>query len=416
MPEIAVSVKNLNKSFMIGHHSPKSGKYISLRDELTQGARNITRKTRDLLAGREIVQGDLIEQFFALKDISFDIKSGDRVGIIGKNGAGKSTLLKILSRITEPTRGSIRMRGRVASLLEVGTGFHPELTGRENIFLNGAILGMSRKEIVKKFDAIVDFSEVENFLDTPVKRYSSGMYVRLAFAVAAHLEPEILIVDEVLSVGDVDFQKKCLARMGDLGNEGRTLIFVSHNMSALQNLCDTGILLEKGSLKSIGPTAELIQEYLQNMQTNLSGSDNVKVGNSLTIEYFNADTNACVVGEDLTLNLKFLASDNERIFDLVILFYNQFGQRVGILDIRDVNGSYSINKNENLNLNINISSLCLVEGEYKIGLFIKTKSFDGDLLDLLSLTIMDKKRLLPPYDVRHRGFVEMNATFTSHAS
>jgi lipopolysaccharide transport system ATP-binding protein len=202
------------------------------------------------------------EEFFALKDVSFEIKQGDRVGIIGRNGAGKSTLLKILSRITEPTSGRIEITGRVASLLEVGTGFHPELTGRENIFLNGAILGMGKAEIKRKFDEIVNFAEVERFLDTPVKRYSSGMYVRLAFAVAAHLEPEILIVDEVLAVGDAQFQKKCLGKMEEVGREGRTVLFVSHNMGAVRSLCTEGVYLENGIIKKSGPISLVINDYV----------------------------------------------------------------------------------------------------------------------------------------------------------
>jgi lipopolysaccharide transport system ATP-binding protein len=201
------------------------------------------------------------EEFWALKDVSFEIKQGDRVGIIGRNGAGKSTLLKILSRITEPTCGRTSIKGRVASLLEVGTGFHPELTGRENIYLNGAILGMSKEEIKRKFDEIVAFAEVEKFLDTPVKRYSSGMYVRLAFAVAAHLEPEILIVDEVLAVGDTQFQKKCLGKMGKVAQEGRTVLFVSHNMPAIRTLCSTGIVLDKGKVIYSGSTSQCIAAY-----------------------------------------------------------------------------------------------------------------------------------------------------------
>ena len=212
-------------------------------------------------AGRSI-EGDEIEEFWALKDVSFEVKRGEVLGIIGRNGAGKSTLLKILSRITEPTAGRVRIRGRVASLLEVGTGFHPELTGRENIFLNGAILGMTRAEIQRKFDEIVAFAEVEKFLDTPVKRYSSGMYVRLAFAVAAHLEPEILVVDEVLAVGDAEFQKKCLGKMGEVAEGGRTVLFVSHNMPAVSALCSRAVLLVGGKLHSHGDVAKVIASYL----------------------------------------------------------------------------------------------------------------------------------------------------------
>jgi lipopolysaccharide transport system ATP-binding protein len=263
MSDTAIKVENLGKSYLVGHNNTQTERYTALRDVITHNAKNLARKTRDMIAGRQIVQGDEVEEFWALKDVNFEIKQGDRVGIIGRNGAGKSTLLKVLSRITEPTTGRVRINGRVASLLEVGTGFHPELTGRENIFLNGAILGMSRQEIQRKFDEIVEFAEVEKFLDTPVKRYSSGMYVRLAFAVAAHLEPEILIVDEVLAVGDAQFQKKCLGKMQNIGNEGRTVLFVSHNMDAIERLCDKIIVLENGNLQTISKnTKEIISNFL----------------------------------------------------------------------------------------------------------------------------------------------------------
>ncbi|MBD2104415.1 ATP-binding cassette domain-containing protein [Leptolyngbya sp. FACHB-261] len=209
------------------------------------------------------------EEFWALKDISFEIKQGDKVGIVGRNGAGKSTLLKILSRITDPTLGRIVIRGKVASLLEVGTGFHPELTGRENIYLNGAILGMSKVEISRKFDEIVDFAEVEKFLDTPVKYYSSGMYVRLAFAVAAHLEPEILIVDEVLAVGDVAFQKKCMGKMSDVSEkQGKTILFVSHNMTAIKSLCERAICMSRGTLVDEGEASSIVAKYIQSYSSN----------------------------------------------------------------------------------------------------------------------------------------------------
>jgi len=270
MSDIAIKVENLGKSYLVGHNTAKAERYTALRDVIAHNAKNLARKTRDMIAGRPIVQGDEVEEFWALKDVNFEIKQGDRVGIIGRNGAGKSTLLKILSRITEPTTGRISINGRVASLLEVGTGFHPELSGRENIFLNGAILGMSRKEIQRKFDEIVDFAEVEKFLDTPVKRYSSGMYVRLAFAVAAHLEPEILIVDEVLAVGDIQFQKKCLGKMEDVASEGRTVLFVSHNMAAVEQLTRTGILIQNGQLKVIGSTRDVVGTYLENADAKIT--------------------------------------------------------------------------------------------------------------------------------------------------
>lgn len=257
MPPV-ITVDNLSKKYIISHQ--KQGGDSTLRDALTSGIKSFSEKLTHPFSAPK--NDPTHEEFWALKNVNFDIQQGDRVGIIGANGAGKSTLLKILSRITEPTSGQIRIRGRVSSLLEVGTGFHPELSGRENVYLNGAILGMSKAEISKKFDEIVAFSEVEKFLDTPVKRYSSGMYVRLAFAVAAHLEPEILIVDEVLAVGDVQFQKKCLGKMESVGKEGRTVLFVSHNIAAVKSLCNTGILLNKGNVTFIGEVESAVDQYL----------------------------------------------------------------------------------------------------------------------------------------------------------
>jgi len=262
MSNIAIAVENLSKSYFIGHSAAQKRLHPDMREVLARNARNFARKTRDLIAGRSLIQGDAVEEFWALRDVSFEIKCGERLGIIGRNGAGKSTLLKILSRITEPSKGRVQITGRVASLLEIGTGFHSELTGRENIFLNGAILGMSRREIQSKFDEIVDFAEVERFLDTPVKRYSSGMYMRLAFAVAAHLEPDILIVDEVLAVGDAQFQKKCLGKMQEAGVHGRTVLFVSHNMQAIRQLCSRTILFQSGQLALDAPSQEAIVCHL----------------------------------------------------------------------------------------------------------------------------------------------------------
>jgi ABC-type polysaccharide/polyol phosphate transport system ATPase subunit len=252
-----INVENLSKKYILSHQQP--GSYNNLRDVISEKFRGIGRKMLHPSSSPATSR----DEFWALKDVSFEINQGDRVGVIGRNGAGKSTLLKLLSRITEPTGGRIGIKGRVASLLEVGTGFHPDLTGRENIYLNGAILGMSRVEIRRKFDEIVAFAEVERFLDTPVKHYSSGMYVRLAFAVAAHLEPEILIVDEVLAVGDAQFQKKCLGKMGEVSErEGRTVLFVSHNMGAIAELCAKTIYLESGTIKKMDATDVVIPFYL----------------------------------------------------------------------------------------------------------------------------------------------------------
>jgi lipopolysaccharide transport system ATP-binding protein len=268
--DVVIRVEGLGKKYALHHE--QSERYTALRDVVARQAKAAGRLLNPFtLAGqlrkaqRQAAQEQASseEEFWALKDVSFEIRRGERVGIIGRNGAGKSTLLKILSRITEPTTGRVEIRGRVASLLEVGTGFHPELTGRENIFLNGAILGMTRREIRAKFDEIVDFAEVEKFLDTPVKRYSSGMYVRLAFAVAAHLEPEIMVVDEVLAVGDASFQKKCMGKMEDVANrEQRTVIFVSHNLRAIADLCPSSILLASGKVKADGKTTLCINTYL----------------------------------------------------------------------------------------------------------------------------------------------------------
>ena len=250
-----IKVENLSKRYKIGEAKQP---YSTLRESLVEAVKSPFKKFRK--DGEE-------NTFWALNDVSFEVMPGEVVGIIGRNGAGKSTLLKVLSRITEPTKGKIELYGRVASLLEVGTGFHPELTGRENIFLNGAILGMKRSEIARKFDEIVDFAEIEKFIDTPVKRYSSGMYVRLAFAVAASLEPEILIVDEVLAVGDANFQKKCLGKMGDVAKGGRTVLFVSHNMAAMQNLCKSGMFFENGTLRKASHSIQdVLGEYLTEPQ------------------------------------------------------------------------------------------------------------------------------------------------------
>ncbi|HWB63226.1 MAG TPA: ABC transporter ATP-binding protein [Chitinophagales bacterium] len=253
----AVEISNVSKMYHLGEFSSST-----IKDDLSRWWQRMRGKgdpMKQLAAGNQ--QQDKIH--WALRNVSFDVKEGEVLGIIGKNGAGKSTLLKIISRVTAPTSGSIKIHGRIASLLEVGTGFHPDLSGRENIYQNGAILGMQKAEIDRKLDEIIDFSGVERFIDTPVKRYSSGMYVRLAFAVAAHLEPEILIVDEVLAVGDVEFQKKCLGKISDISTgQGRTVIFVSHNMTAVQSLCSSAVLLKGGALQSIGKTADIINDYL----------------------------------------------------------------------------------------------------------------------------------------------------------
>lgn len=259
MSEVVIRAEDVGKAYMIGHES--ADRPNTLRDAVTRGALRFGRSLKDVAKGQPIYAGDELEQFWALKGVNFEVNKGDVLGIIGKNGAGKSTLLKVLSRITDPTEGRLTLTGRVASLLEVGTGFHPELSGRENIFLNGAILGMSRAEIKSRFDEIVEFSGVERFLDTPVKRYSSGMYVRLAFSVAAHLEPEILIIDEVLAVGDTAFQNKCLGKMQSLAGGGRTVIFVSHQLPSVARLCSRAMLITDGCIEAQGTPQDIISLY-----------------------------------------------------------------------------------------------------------------------------------------------------------
>jgi len=280
MSDTVIKVEHISKGYIIRHQAEE--RYTALRDVLANGAKSVLSSVLGVAGSRSKLA---TEEFWALNDISFEVKQGERVGIIGRNGAGKSTLLKILSRITEPTKGRVHIKGRVASLLEVGTGFHPELTGRENISLNGAILGMSREEIRRKFDEIVAFAEVEKFLDTPVKRYSSGMYVRLAFAVAAHLEPEILVVDEVLAVGDAAFQKKSLEKMENVAKQGRTVLFVSHNMAAVLNLCQRAIFLRDGCISREGTARDVVNEYLQG-DISLKGEAIVHINDRNSQEFY----------------------------------------------------------------------------------------------------------------------------------
>jgi lipopolysaccharide transport system ATP-binding protein len=310
MSDIAIRVESLGKRYRIG----KRDRYRTLRDTVTDGLSAPFRWARTLASNSPSDDTDACKDlFWALKDVSFDVHQGSVVGVIGPNGAGKSTLLKVLSRITEPTEGRVEIRGRVGSLLEVGTGFHPELTGRENVFLNGAILGMRRAEITENFDEIVAFAELDKFIDTPVKRYSSGMYMRLAFAVAAHLEPEILIVDEVLAVGDAQFQSKCLGKMGAVAKAGRTVLFVSHNLPAVSNLCNRALLLSEGCLAAQGSVSECVRSYLA-PQTYESPSGNGPIATShdgtlelLGVEYLDESGQPgarIVSGCNLTIRLR----------------------------------------------------------------------------------------------------------------
>jgi lipopolysaccharide transport system ATP-binding protein len=366
-----IKVENLGKKYSLNHKTG-SGSYLTLRDSLTS------------IFKRNPLNNSTEEEFWALKDLNLEIKHGDRVGVIGQNGAGKSTLLKILSRITEPTSGKISVKGRIASLLEVGTGFHPELTGRENIFLNGAILGMCKTEIKQKFEEIVNFAEVEKFLDTPVKRYSSGMYVRLAFSVAAHLEPEILIVDEVLAVGDIQFQKKCLGKMEDVSREGRTILFVSHNMSALRALCNKGVLLSAGQLMYKGGVENTIEKYMSVSSKNsffkdISGDQSLLKNNpfsvlsieSLSESNDNLSNPSC--GDYLKLRIKFAVGKNHKFSSLRFgISFKDLNSNRFVTEFNSYYGSKEeVSCSEGLHCaDFEISKLALAPGNYSVGIII----------------------------------------------
>ncbi len=329
--DLVIKAENIGKLYRLGARDVVNR---TLRDSIVDSVSRLNPFSRSNGNRQSNVQNDL----WALKGVDFEIRSGEVVGIIGRNGAGKSTLLKVLSRITDPTEGRMEIFGRVGSLLEVGTGFHPELSGRENIYLNGSILGMSRREIERKFDEIVAFAEIEQFIDTPVKRYSSGMYVRLAFAVAAHLEPEILVIDEVLAVGDAAFQKKCLGKMGDAAKQGRTVLFVSHNTAALLNLCDRGILLERGKLAADGGIEAIVQRYLSSLRTHVSwdlsncqerqGQGRVRFTRVRFEDEHGRPVEQGVSGQPLVIILDYQSIDERPLSDcrLSIVFADNLGQ------------------------------------------------------------------------------------------
>jgi lipopolysaccharide transport system ATP-binding protein len=326
MSNVAIRVEHLSKLYHLGRAQERHDTLRdALRDSLKHGLARVTRASSGLSPQQD-------SDLWALRDVTLDVKQGEVIGVIGRNGAGKSTLLKILSRITEPAGGRVELHGRVASLLEVGTGFHPELTGRENVYLNGAILGMRRREIERKFDEIVAFAEIERFLDTPVKRYSSGMYVRLAFAVAAHLEPEILLVDEVLAVGDVQFQKKCLGKMGEVADQGRTVLFVSHNMGAMRTLCNRAVLLEAGRVQLDGSADLVISRYQNDRAAAYYVAPPAKAGTTHIARVWFSDTLGTAresyrVGEPVVVNAQI---DNSRkdTFEVELSFWDGKGNKL----------------------------------------------------------------------------------------
>jgi len=407
-----IKIENVSKKYVIGHQ--RQERYSTLRDVMMHKIRGIGERLRHPLSPNK--EETTLEEFWALKDINLEIKQGERIGIIGRNGAGKSTLLKILSRISEPTTGRIKIKGRVASLLEVGTGFHPELTGRENIFLNGAILGMSRADIKKNFNEIVAFSEVEKFLDTPVKRYSSGMYVRLAFAVAAHLEPEILIVDEVLAVGDAQFQKKCLGKMGEVAKEGRTVIFVSHNMAAVNLLCQKTILLDQGSVAQTGMTADVTEAYMdiQNSYDPNKGNNWYKVDlntlckqqidgfNITAIDLLNSNDNTSIIrtGDSLVIHIKYNANRDFVAPAFVVSIKDNLGHELIRLSTMPISGYHISKVYKNGEISLSIDSLPFVAGAYFLDIGFVRERVEW-LLNLESVVQFN----VHPQDVYGSGFM-----------
>jgi lipopolysaccharide transport system ATP-binding protein len=367
MDKVILTADKLGKSYQLGQQLQKQATF---RDALTNA---MMAPFRRLKAGPGEETG---EKFWALRNVSFDVKQGEMVGVIGRNGAGKSTLLKVLSRITEPTEGRATLKGRVASLLEVGTGFHPELSGRENVYLNGSILGMSRAEISRKFDEIVAFSEVEKFLDTPVKYYSSGMYVRLAFAVAAHLDPEILIVDEVLAVGDVQFQKKCMGKMQQVANgQGRTVLFVSHNMSAVQRLCPRSILMRKGSVGFDGPTDDVVRQYLSYLNETAavafdknperSGTGAVRLTGARAVEADGSNARGLAAGRPAAFEFKYNNPGNVKFAHFAVTVFNHLGDAATQLDTWFYDNDPIALADEGT-LSVTIPNLPLPPGEYRM--------------------------------------------------
>ncbi len=404
MTDPIVTVEKLGKRYRLRHAGENLG-YTALREVLTAWGSAPFRWWHGAATRRATR-----EDFWALRDVNFAIAPGEVVGIIGRNGAGKSTLLKILSRITEPTEGRVTLYGRVASLLEVGTGFHPELTGRENVFLNGAILGMSRIEIHRRFDEIVAFAEVETFLDTPVKHYSSGMYMRLAFAVAAHLEPQILIVDEVLAVGDAEFQKKCLGKMREVSRGGRTVLFVSHNIAAVLALCGRAIWLQDGIVAADGAVNETTAKYLAGAQVVAPGLTRPRrISAALELRRFDLTPNPALTGATVGFSVTFAAVQAIKVRELVLLIYSSLETRLAIIDLRSSGLPVSLSPGQEWAVKGQILKLPLVEGDYRFGLWVASSDFTGDVMDLVQLTMQGGADVHEhvPYPVEHRGVLEL---------
>ncbi len=413
MPQPVISIENLSKSYQLGTISTGT----AFRDLERWWAKKRGKPDPFLRVG-EIDHGNRQgEVIWALKDINFKVQQGEALGIIGSNGAGKSTLLKILSQVTSPTSGVVKVKGRIASLLEVGTGFHNELTGRENIYLNGAINGMTRAEVKRKFDEIVDFSGVEKFIDTPVKRYSSGMYVRLAFAIAAYLDPEILIVDEVLAVGDAEFQKKCLGKMGDVAQEGRTVLFVSHNMGAMVNLCNRGILLRAGKISCDSNIRETVTQYLSNTTaagdvdlspiTDRSGNGRARFTRVVTRSDFSNVVDTFVIGDNLIFDVNIISTDYIHSGKMSVTIVSSNGIPVYNLVAEDA-GFELIDLNGEFKVRIVLENQKIYPGEYRANLWLADSDYQpmDRILNAIKFTIIEggtvvKRKLDPSAAVVH---------------
>jgi lipopolysaccharide transport system ATP-binding protein len=405
--QTAIRIDRLAKKYSI-HHA-QGARYVALRDVISESVKGAAGRIGRFFKRSDVSRAAATEDFWALSDVSFEMARGDVLGLIGRNGAGKSTLLKILSRITDPTSGRVELTGRVASLLEVGTGFHPELSGRENIFLNGAILGMRAAEIRRRFDQIAAFAEVEKFLDTPVKHYSSGMYVRLAFSVAAHLEPEILLVDEVLAVGDQEFQKKCLGKMHEISEGGRTVIFVSHNMAAVQALCTRAVYLDAGKVRGIGSPGDMIREYAADarQRSEAATAQPRQVIGALRVLACRFEPNPVVSGDAVTFVVEMASSESVRVSELSLILYNEQGYRVALLDFRASGLPATLAAGRRWSVRGRVKSVPLVEGDYSVSLYVKAGDAAADVNDLGTLAVAPQPgATYVPYEAIHRGVLE----------
>lgn len=388
-----LEIRNLGKRYQI---RSQNGGYLNFRERLF-----------DILGNRRPSE----EDFWALRDVSFQVQRGESIGIVGMNGAGKSTLLKILSKITPPTTGRIFSRGRIASLLEVGTGFHPELSGRENVFFNGSLLGMRRREIESKFDEIVDFSGVERFLDTALKHYSSGMQLRLAFAVAAFLDPEILIIDEVLAVGDAEFQRKCLGKMGDVSKSGRTILFVSHNIGMVKQLCTRCVWLHSGMLRKEGDTTKILHEYLLHNNKTAGENSNHHLGKGIFVKDITFKDNPVPSLGDTLLTFSIESKQAITIDSIGFYVNNLLHERIGVIDLR--NGRYELQAGSCLKFEVAIQRIALIEGEYNLGLFLGSTILSGNFDEMINFHVESPRMNSDhvPYPLEVRGRMEFDYKF-----